>query len=111
MATLTQPGLETLLESIGLETPVPAFDSADALVKPVDIYRSYLADTAARLLECDRSVAFEAVQASNHKDNGDLTLILAKLGFKGKDIASDALKKVSVASYPELRVLLDGSVD
>ncbi|KAI0127837.1 arginyl-tRNA synthetase [Xylariales sp. AK1849] len=96
MATLNLLGLEGSLGKLGLETPIPDCAQAEVLVKPIDIYRSYLADRVSKLLECDAALAYEAIQNANTKDNGDLALVLAKLRLKNtkpKEAANEALPK------------------
>jgi arginyl-tRNA synthetase len=97
MDTRTTAGLEELLTELELETPIPSFPHADVQKRPIDIYRSYLADTASKVLGCDSQLAYDAIQGANMKENGDLTLILPKLRLKTqkpKDLAFEALPKV-----------------
>ncbi len=98
MPTCTSAGLEELLDELGLSTPVPEFPGARVLFQPIDIWRSYLADTTSKVLDCDATLAYqEAVQNSNSKDNGDLVLILPKLRLKTnnkpKELANESITK------------------
>lgn len=89
-------GLEALLSGLGVDVPVPVFAQSDILRRPIDIYRSYLADTTSKVLGCDSGLAYEAIQSANIKDNSDLTLILPKLKWgigKPKDLAKEAFIK------------------
>ena len=53
------------------------------MFKPIDIWRSYLANTTSDVFKCDAEAAFEgAVHGSNSKDNGDLVVVLPKLMLK-----------------------------
>lgn len=91
-------GLEALLSGLGVDVPVPVFAQSDILRRPIDIYRSYLADTTSKVLGCDSGLAYEAIQSANIKDNSDLTLILPKLKWgigKPKDLAKEAFIKVT----------------
>ncbi|KAI0179710.1 arginyl-tRNA synthetase [Hypoxylon sp. FL1284] len=98
MTTSSRVGLEALLEALGVAAPVPDFAQSDILNRPIDIYRSYLADTASKALGCEGTLAYEAVQSANIKDNSDLTLILPKLKWrsdKPKELAQEAFIKVT----------------
>jgi arginyl-tRNA synthetase len=102
MATLKLGGLEEALREIGANTPIPVSRQVEVLTKPIDIYRSYLADSTAKLLDCDAALAYEAIQNANNKDNGDLALVLPKLKLKNgspKELANQALLKVSVSTH------------
>jgi hypothetical protein len=94
--TTSLPGLEALLERIGLDVPVPPFPGADILNKPIDIYLSYLADLSSKLLECDADLAFGAVQkvAVDQTGNGDLNIRLPKLKLQERDVAGELIKGV-----------------
>lgn len=99
MATCTLAGLEELLKGVGLATPIPRFLGARVLFRPIDIWRSYLADTTSNVFKCDAETAFdEAVHSSNSKDNGDLVVVLPRLMLridtKAKDLASKSMSNV-----------------
>ena len=79
MATLGLTGLEALLGSLKLETPIPQFPSTSVLHNPLDISRSYLASIIDGLVEGDASLAYGAIQWPNNIYNGDLSVILPKL--------------------------------
>ncbi|KAI1344516.1 arginyl-tRNA synthetase [Xylariaceae sp. FL0016] len=79
MATESITGLEELLGRLGLATPFPALSFAQALSRPMGIYRAFIADTAARILGCDIAVPWDAVQSSASKVDGDFALTLPKL--------------------------------
>ncbi|KAI1086726.1 arginyl-tRNA synthetase [Rostrohypoxylon terebratum] len=99
MATRSIDGLEALLERLHVGVPIPTSVSSDVLWKPIDIYRSYLADMTAKALGCDACLAYEAIQGANVKDNSDLTLVLPKLkwgNYKPKDLAKQAFTKFSM---------------
>ncbi|KAI1385571.1 arginyl-tRNA synthetase [Hypoxylon trugodes] len=98
MTTYSIDGLEALLGELGVNVPIPSFIESEVLRRPIDIYRSYLADTASKVLECDAYLAYEAIQSANIKDNSDLTLVLPKLKLrsdKPKDLAREAFIKFS----------------
>ncbi|KAI1207688.1 arginyl-tRNA synthetase [Annulohypoxylon truncatum] len=99
MATRSIDGLEGLLRELGVGIAMPTYVGSDALWKPIDIYRSYLADMASKALGCDAGLAYEAIQSANVKDNTDLTLVLPKLKWgnsKPKDLAKEAFMKFSL---------------
>lgn len=97
MATCSVDGLEDLLGKVGLDTPVPAFPGADIVHNPQDIFRAYLADTLQRLLNCDRAIAYDAIQPSNVTGMGDLVIVSPRLRLrdvKPKDLVSDLAHRV-----------------
>src|SRR5262249_25410376 len=81
-------GLEALLRGLGLNVPIPHFQSADVLNIPLDIGRSYFADILCSLIKCDATTAYNSIQLPNTIDNGDLAVILPRLS-QGAD--SEAL--------------------
>ncbi|EEU48124.1 uncharacterized protein NECHADRAFT_31699 [Fusarium vanettenii 77-13-4] len=90
--TCSVSGLEDLLGKAGLHTPVPEFPGADIVHNPQDIFRVYLADTLQRLVDCDRLVAYEAIQPSNVTGQGDLVIVSPRLRLKDvkpKDLVLD----------------------
>jgi arginyl-tRNA synthetase len=96
MATLTHDALASHLLRLSPDEPVPAFGD-DALVNPVGVYRCYLAETFARLLDCDSSKTQEAIQWVNVLTKGDLALVVARLRIKGANpaqLAADLAAKV-----------------
>jgi hypothetical protein len=107
LGTNTLPGLESLLGSLSLKQPAPTISGAHLLDNPLDIYRAYLADSLVRLTQCEPSVAFDAITTSNDANNGDVAVILPRLGqsAKPKELGFDIIKKVGEA------VLLVGLCD
>jgi arginyl-tRNA synthetase len=100
MATLHISDLERTLEGLRLETPIPHFDSAEVLSKPLDLCRSYLAEIFSSLVNSEPLVAYNSIQLSNDPLHGDFTVVLPKLcpGTKPKEaesLANDLIKKVS----------------
>ncbi|CAM1504760.1 Fc.00g023510.m01.CDS01 [Cosmosporella sp. VM-42] len=92
MATCSVNGLQDLLGKVGLDTPVPAFAGGDIIHNPQDIFRAYLADTLQKLVDCDRAVAYDAIQPSNVTGMGDLVIVSPRLRLKDikpKDLVSD----------------------
>ena len=79
MTTLSPTGLEACLARLGLDVPIPTFEGADVLNKPMDIARSYLADILRKLTGCSTAAAPGAIVWSHNIDNGDLVVILPKL--------------------------------
>ncbi|KAF2665909.1 arginyl-tRNA synthetase [Microthyrium microscopicum] len=97
MATLTISGLEQLLAGLDLVTPIPTCTDANPLNNPMDIYRSYVADIVQKAVGCERSVAFKSIQCPQNIYNGDLAIILPRLGPKDKAnvLAFEIAEKVS----------------
>ena len=89
--TIQHPGKETdtvaalqlKLQALGIELSVLSYESVDVLTNPIDIYRSYLADDLAKILDCSRELIYDAIQWTNQLSNGDLILIVPKLRLKG----------------------------
>ncbi|KAM0441055.1 hypothetical protein ACHAPT_000360 [Fusarium lateritium] len=89
--------IENLLGKAGLDTPMPEFPGTNIVTNPQDIFRVYLADTLQKLVDCDRSVAYEAIQQSNVTGQGDLVIVSPRLRLKGikpKDLVLDLAHKV-----------------
>lgn len=99
METLSLTGLEARLAGLGLDVPIPIFTGADVLNKPLDIARSYLADTLGKLADCNAAAAHGAIAWPNNIDNGDLVVILPKLthachGTKPKELGFKIMEQV-----------------
>lgn len=95
MATLSINGLQSSLERLSLDTPLPSFPVADVLVRPLDIFRSYIAQIVAEVAECDPSLAYEAIQTTSAISMGDLAVILPRLKIKANaEVAASFLDKV-----------------
>jgi arginyl-tRNA synthetase len=96
MTTLDIPGLEERLASFELTVPLSEIEAADAVTKPLDLWRIPLATILADLVECSTEAAFKAIQWPNNIYNGDLAVILPKLcqSKKAADVAIDLLKQV-----------------
>ncbi|KAF4467795.1 arginyl-trna synthetase [Fusarium albosuccineum] len=95
--TCSVSGIESLLGKAGLDTPMPEFPGANTVTNPQDIFRVYLADTLQKLVDCDRLVAYEAIQPSNVTGGGDLVIVSPRLRLKDvkpKDLVSDLAHKV-----------------
>ncbi|KAF4343206.1 arginyl-tRNA synthetase [Fusarium beomiforme] len=95
--TCSVSGIENLLGKAGLDTPIPEYPGADIVHNPQDIFRVYLADTLQKLLNCDRQVAYDAIQTSNITGMGDLVIVAPKLrlkDIKAEDLAKDLLQKL-----------------
>ncbi|KAK2873796.1 hypothetical protein FQN49_002059 [Arthroderma sp. PD_2] len=103
MASLSLQGLESLLQELGVEIPIPQFTRANVVSSPVDIYRSYVADTIHKLAGCDKEVAYDAVQWASAATNADLMLVTARLKLKG--INPDQLAQDLVSKFPQTPLL------
>ncbi|WEW61467.1 arginyl-tRNA synthetase [Emydomyces testavorans] len=98
MATLTHQGI---LQILGGEIPVPDFPAVNIVDNPVDIYRSFLADTVQRLTGCDKDAAYDAIQRTSSANNGDLVLVVPRLRVKGvkpNDLAGQIISKFPISS-------------
>lgn len=97
MNTTTLDRLQAKLNALDVETPIPSFDNTEVLVNPIDVYRSYLANLLAALVESDRQLVYDSIQWTNNLANGDLLLVIPKLRLKGvkpADMAKDLSAKV-----------------
>ncbi|RSL99184.1 hypothetical protein CEP52_009880 [Fusarium oligoseptatum] len=92
--TDTVAGLNALLHGLSLE-PIPESASPTALTRPVEIWRSYLAEFLSKLtiLNCDATTIREAIASTTETSLGDLTLILPRL--KLKDVDNKALNRLA----------------
>ncbi|KAL8800155.1 MAG: hypothetical protein Q9200_007335 [Gallowayella weberi] len=81
--TTTASALQKKLQSLGVDSPIPSFKGTDVLTNPVDIYRCYLADALATIIDCDRQLVYEAIQWTNQSSHGDLLLVVPRLRLKG----------------------------
>ncbi|KAL3297337.1 arginyl-trna synthetase [Colletotrichum asianum] len=99
MATLSINGLHSSLERLSLDTPLPSFPPADVLVRPLDIFRSYIAKIVAEVTGCDPALAYEAIQTTAAISMGDLAVILPRLKIKANaEVAAELLAKASSIS-------------
>lgn len=97
MSTVALVGLQARLEQLGLDVPIPAFPEAQVLARPLDIYRSYLADILVNLLGCDPHVAYDSIQWVLELSSCDLTVVLPRLRIsdsKPAELALELRKKV-----------------
>lgn len=90
--TMTVGELSSQLSSIGLESDVPDIPGADILAKPLDIFRSHLANLIASAVHCDLDSAYGAIADSSM---GDFDVIAPKLRLMDKSKADpvDVIKK------------------
>ena len=98
MATCTVEGLQDLLGRVGLAVPVPDFPGADVLHNPQGIFKAYLADALQKAVDCDKLVAYDAIQPPNMTGMGDLVIVSPRLRLKGiapNDVVADLAQKVS----------------
>lgn len=64
---------------------------------PQDIFHVYLAERLQTLIGCEASVAYDAVDALNSTDMGDLVVVSPRLrvkDIKAKDLVVDLASKV-----------------
>ncbi|KAK2768236.1 hypothetical protein FQN54_000088 [Arachnomyces sp. PD_36] len=83
MGSLTIENLESLLQTLSVEPPVPHFPRADITNNPIDIYRCFIADAIVKLVGCDRDAAFDSIQWTSSIANGDLVIVAPRLKLKG----------------------------
>lgn len=91
--TMTMPELSARLGHLGLNSDMPDIPAADLLVKPLDIFRSHLANLVSTTFGCDILLAYDSIRLSNDLSQGDLELVVPKLKLKDVE-ASDVLQKV-----------------
>ncbi|KAG5789923.1 hypothetical protein H9Q69_011006 [Fusarium xylarioides] len=97
--TMTTAELGSQLAMLGLKSDVPEIPSADILAKPLDVFRSHLADLIASAVNCDASSAYDAIADSSM---GDLELIVPKLklGDHGSPLSSvDVSRKLPPSPF------------
>ncbi|KAM0343198.1 hypothetical protein ACHAPU_008791 [Fusarium lateritium] len=98
--TCSVSGIENLLGKAGLDTPIPDFPDADIVHNPQDIFRVYLADLLQKLVNCDRKIAYDAIQTSNVTGGGDLVIVAPRLRFQGmrpEDLVSDLAQRLPIS--------------
>lgn len=100
MSTLTTENLESLLQKLSLEGPVPSFPGADITNNPIDVYRCVVADAVAKIVGCDREAAFDSVQRTSSIANGDLVIVVPRLKLKGVKPQELAQKIASEVGTP-----------
>ena len=96
MGTLSINGLQTLLDGVGAESPIPSFPSASIQNSPIDIYVSYLAKIIVQLTECEPQVAYESILWPD--DFCDLVVVVPRLRLKDvkpHELAVELNKRVS----------------
>ncbi|KAE9369079.1 arginyl-tRNA synthetase [Stipitochalara longipes BDJ] len=95
MASLTITDLEVFLGKLGLKVPIPPFEAADVLSKPLDIGRSYFADILHSLVDGDPKKAYSSILLPGDVFNGDLAVVLPKLkpGSKAGELGPDLLTR------------------
>ncbi|EDN07351.1 arginyl-tRNA synthetase [Histoplasma mississippiense (nom. inval.)] len=86
MGTLTIQGLETHLQDLGLEIPIPAFPTANIISNPVDLYRCYVAEVVKQVVNCNEDIAYNSIQRTQVLAHGDVVLVVARLRLKGVNI-------------------------
>lgn len=96
MTTLTIGALEHLLESLGVETPLPPHAASDVLSRPLDIPRAYLARFLQSSVPDHADKAHGSIQVATSVDAGDLCVILPKLdrSCDAEDFAMDLMSQV-----------------
>ncbi|KAJ4137427.1 hypothetical protein NW768_003014 [Fusarium equiseti] len=97
VTTCSVSGIENLLDKAGLHTPIPEYPGADIVHNPQDIFRVYLADTIQKLTDCDRQIAYDAIQTSNVTGMGDLVVVAPRLRIQNtnhEELAKDLLQKL-----------------
>ncbi|UPK89201.1 hypothetical protein LCI18_000136 [Fusarium solani-melongenae] len=99
--TNTVAGLNALLHGLSLD-PMPKSASPIALTRPVEIWRSYLAEFLSKLsiLNRDAITIQEAIASTTETSLGDLTLILPRL--KLKDVDNKALNRLAFSVAAQL---------
>lgn len=83
MASLSYEGLHQLLRRVGVDGKLPVYPSADIQNSPMDLYRSFLADTLVNLTGCGQQVAYDSIQWPG--DDADLMVVLPRLRLPKSD--------------------------
>ncbi|KAI9167923.1 putative arginine--tRNA ligase, cytoplasmic [Paramyrothecium foliicola] len=88
------PYPQPTFSGLSLESTPPSATS-EALVRPVEIWRAYLADLISHLglLSCEAAAIQDAISSTSETSLGDLALILPRL--KLKNIDKEGLKKLA----------------
>jgi arginyl-tRNA synthetase len=95
MSTLTNDGIEALLERLGVEDPRRASSLEDALTSPISIYMPFLADVVVQVTGCAPEAAYDSLQWPN--ELGDLVVVLPRLRIqhvKPHELAAGIREKV-----------------
>lgn len=100
--TLDAEGLQALLHRIGIDSPIPTFPSVTPfpLHNPIDLYRLYLTQAAKQVVDCDPSKVYDGFQRPTNPGKGDLSLVTARLGMRGKkpdELAAEIASKVRIS--------------
>ncbi|CAO2649058.1 Nn.00g100070.m01.CDS01 [Neocucurbitaria sp. VM-36] len=87
--------LEQTLESLSLSVPVPQVETAEVLLNPLDLCRTYLAQILSDIVGCDIADAYRSIQWPNNIFNGDLAVILPRLrhGAKAEAVAAELMER------------------
>jgi arginyl-tRNA synthetase len=85
-STISPDGLNLFLKELSLE-PIPTSAAAEAIVKPVEIWRQCFASllSGSGLLQCEAEAILEAISTTSEVSLGDLVLILPRLKLKDVD--------------------------
>ena len=94
--TMELNALEQGLAALGLGVPVPSKDTSQILCNPLEIWRAYLMNVLAEVVECDEGTIHKCIQWPNNIFNGDLAVVLPKLrpGAKANKLAVEIMEKV-----------------
>ncbi|KAH6712648.1 hypothetical protein BKA61DRAFT_644692 [Leptodontidium sp. MPI-SDFR-AT-0119] len=98
MATLTITELEAFLGRLGLKVPIPHFNAAEVLKKPLDIGRCYFADILNSLVDGDPNNTYTSILSPGDVFNGDLAVILPRLKHGSKP---NVLGVELITTFPE----------
>lgn len=84
MSTRSIDGLETLLASLGMLTPIPSFEGTNVLTDPLDILRCYLAQIVHTIVDGEAQSALDAIHVPTTVDPlvGDLAIRVPKLAHE-----------------------------
>lgn len=114
MGTLDIQRLETLLQKLGVEKPIPVFTAANIVANPVDIYRCYAAEAVKQAVKCDEDIAYNAIQRTQVLAHGDVVLVVARLRLKGVNIdqvAIDLSSKVKCSLPSKPRPIIENILE
>ena len=91
--------IEFQLQKLGVPTPIPVYGNARVLVNPIDIFRCYLTEVVAGLLQgVDSQIIYDSIQYTNSLNHGDLVVVVPRLRLKGAkpaDVLTDLCLQVT----------------
>lgn len=94
------PSIESLqefLSTLKITDPLPIYPGAKPTSNPVDIFRTYIANTLAPIAGVDIDLIYPALEWTQSFDKGDLIMAVPRLRIKGRkpdELANEWAEKV-----------------